>query len=78
MSGFRGAATLRARALTGQKLLTKAEIERTYGVSSETVTRLIETGALLPTRVGKIDRVAEVDWLSYLATGRPAAAAGGK
>jgi hypothetical protein len=58
--------TMRMKALHEQPLLTKSEIERKYHVSARTVTRLIESGALTPVRVGKTDRVAEADWLRHL------------
>jgi hypothetical protein len=75
---FKGARTIRARSLNGQRLLTKAEIARTYGVSPATISNRIREGKLTPTRVGKIDRVAEADWLHYLATGEPQAPATSK
>ncbi len=61
-------ATGRARALQGEKLLTKSEIERQYGVSRRTITRLIDSGQLTPVRVGSADRIAETEWLQHLAT----------
>ncbi len=52
--------------LLNSPLLTKAEIQRRYGVSRRTIGRLIETGKLVAIRVGSVDRVPQADWNRYL------------
>ena len=52
------------------KLFTIEEVAETLNVSSRTVRRLIESGALPVHRLGRLVRIADADLVTFLAASR--------